>query len=137
MVPQFLKTMSQSSARHVCFASVLVCALGATEAGAHELGFDQPKNELEDALEPITKRQLPDDIVLAQSADDCGCDDAEDYGDEYVDEHGDEDADDSGDGNGNNQGQGISAEQQARLDAVIEGQVRIIETQEIWRGPWF
>lgn len=128
---RFLKTTSLSSAKHAGFAAALVCALAATGAGAHEQGIDGVGTELEYALEPIIKRQLSDDIVLAQHADDCGCDDAENYGDDedFDEEH----ADDYGDERDDSQGEVLS--NQERLDRNLDRQIQVIEKRILWSNP--
>lgn len=154
ILPSF-RTMSRSSAMYAGATAVLVCALGVTEANARVLGVDELRTELNDARYTITNRQLSDEIVLAQSEDDCGCGDTEDFGDEFGNafeesledefdrafEEGFEEGLEEGFNQGydggyaNNQGQGLSAEQQRRLNQVLDRQTQMIEAQILWTNP--
>ena len=78
MISHLLKTMSRFSAMQAGLAATLVFALGAAETGAKQ--FDM-------TYQPIAERPMSDDIMLAQSFDDCGCDDSEDFGgDDFAEE---------------------------------------------------
>ncbi|MGI9510100.1 MAG: hypothetical protein ACR2QJ_12225 [Geminicoccaceae bacterium] len=145
---QFAKMISLFSAKRAGVASALVCALAATGVGAHGQSVDAPNNE----------RQLSDDIVLAQHADDCGCDDDEDFSDfdekfdremdaefaddvdddeDYADDYGDERdedyAEDHGDEPDDTQEPVLSA--QERLDRNLDRQIQVIEKTILWRNP--